>query len=272
MRGIRDLPPGRVTPSYRRFRHAPWVFKVDFAVDGGVPWRDQEARRAGTAHRGGAFTEIAEAEPPHPRRPHARASVRAGGPAVPGRSRPFVGDIHTVRTYAHVPHGYRGGATESIVARIEHLAPGFHDRVIGMAVRTTAEIARYDKNNVGGDILAGDKDVRQLVFGPRIGAHPYDAGAPGMCGFHAAHRHWLINGRRGRRAELHRGPPRLGCALDLLTATLLIRCDRHAFPRRWRSALSGRTRRRASGAGVADRDHSIPAPPGSRTLGRRGRT
>ena len=91
--------------------------------------------------------------------------------ADPQRS---VGDIHPVWTYAHVPNGYSGDATEAIIAQIERFAPGFRDRIVGMTIRTTTQMSTYNPNFVGGDILTGSKDIRQLTFGPRITLSPYN--------------------------------------------------------------------------------------------------
>lgn len=87
-------------------------------------------------------------------------------------------------------------------SQLEWFAPGFRDRVVGMAVRSTTEMSVFNPNYVGGDILTGAKDIRQLTFGPRITLSPYATGAPGyyicsaatppgpgahgMCGYHAA--------------------------------------------------------------------------------------
>jgi phytoene dehydrogenase-like protein len=108
-----------------------------------------------------------------------------------------------VRACAHVPHGYDGDATEAITARIERFARSSRDRVVGTSTESPAGFAAGNPNFVGGDILTGAKDVRQLVFGPRT-LQPYDAGLPGhflcsaatppgpgahgMCGAHAAAR------------------------------------------------------------------------------------
>ena len=96
---------------------------------------------------------------------------------IPTRS---VGDVHPLWTYAHVPHGYTGDATEAIIAQIERFAPGFRDRIVGLAVRSTTQMAAYNPNYVGGDIVTGAKDIRQLVFGPRTTLNPYRLGIPGM--------------------------------------------------------------------------------------------
>lgn len=197
-----DLLPQRVSRAYRRFRRGPGAFKVDFAVEGGVPWTNAAARRAGTVHLGGTFAEIAATE----------RAVNAG--RMP--QRPFVlvgqqyladpqrsaGNIHPVWSYAHVPNGYPGDATEAVIAQIERFAPGFRDRVVGHLAQSTSAMAEFNSNFGGGDILTGAKDIRQLTFGPRITLSPYATGAPGyyicsaatppgpgahgMCGQHAA--------------------------------------------------------------------------------------
>src|SRR4029077_10477473 len=121
--------------------------------------------------------------------------------ADPQRS---VGEVHPVWSYAHVPRGWTGDATDAITSQIERFAPGFRDRVVGMAVRSTTGFAEYNPNYVGGNILTGSKDVRQLLLGPRPTLQPYDVGVPGhyqcsaatppgpgahgMCGAHAARR------------------------------------------------------------------------------------
>ena len=56
----------------------------------------------------------------------------------------------------------RGDATAAIIAQIERFAPGFRDRIIGHTARTTTQMAAYNPNYVGGDIMTGAKDIRQL--------------------------------------------------------------------------------------------------------------
>ncbi|MCG6499504.1 NAD(P)/FAD-dependent oxidoreductase [Kitasatospora sp. A2-31] len=211
-----DRLPPRVARAYRRFRHGPGAFKVDFAVAGGVPWTAEAARRSGVVHLGGTFEEVAAAEREvcagrMPQRPFVLVGQQYL--ADPQRS---VGDVHPVWSYAHVPHGYDGDATETITAQIERFAPGFRDRIVGRAVRTTAAFAADNPNFVGGDIMTGAKDVPQVVFGPRVTLRPYATGVPGhylcsaatppgpgvhgMCGANAAEAALRdLGGRRGGR-------------------------------------------------------------------------
>lgn len=197
-----DRLPPRASRAYRKFRRGPGAFKVDFAVEGGVPWSNPHAHRAGSVHLGGTFAEIAANERDIQRaRMPARPFVLVGQQylADPQRS---VGNIHPVWSYAHVPHGYTGDATEAIISQIERFAPGFRDRIIGQVSRSTSQTEGDNANFSGGDIITGSKDIRQLTFGPRVSLKPYSVGvrghyicsaatppgpgAHGMCGYHAA--------------------------------------------------------------------------------------
>ncbi|SPM38303.1 Phytoene dehydrogenase-related protein [Mycobacterium numidiamassiliense] len=175
-----DRLPRRVSRAFTRFRRGPGAFKVDFAVEGGVPWTNPDAHRAGTVHVAGTFSELAATERDvHAGRMPERPFVLVGQQylADPQRS---VGTTHPVWSYAHVPNGYAGDATEAITAQIERFAPGFRDRIVGHAVRSTTQMATYNANYVGGDIMTGAKDIRQLTFGPRITLSPYTIGVAGM--------------------------------------------------------------------------------------------
>jgi phytoene dehydrogenase-like protein len=207
-----DRLPRRVARSYRRFRHGPAAFKVDFAVEEGVPWIASAARHAGTVHLGGGLDEVvANEEAVHrgtmPRRPFVLVGQQYL--ADPARS---VANIHPVWTYAHVPSGYSGDATEAIIAQIERFAPGFRQRIIGTAVRSATQMSVYNANYVGGDIIGGSASPAQLLFRPRLAVDPYftgisgvylcsastppGAGAHGMCGANAAARALARLGRR----------------------------------------------------------------------------
>jgi phytoene dehydrogenase-like protein len=197
-----DRLPSRVGKAYRRFTHGPAAFKVDFAIEGGVPWANDGARRAGSVHLAGSAAEVIAGERDvaagrMPERPYVLVGQQYL--ADPQRS---VGDVHPLWTYAHVPNGYSGDAEEAIIGQIERFAPGFRDRIVGKAVRTPAQFEEYNANYVGGDIITGAKNLRQMVLGPRATLNPYAVGLPGhyicsaatppgpgahgMCGMNAA--------------------------------------------------------------------------------------
>lgn len=171
--------PPRITRAYRRFRHGPGAFQVSYAVEGGIPWAYEPARRAGTVHVGGTFEEIAAAERSvvrgvMPERPF----VLVGQQSVADPERASDG-VHPVDVYAHVPSGWDGDATEAITAQIEQYAPGFRERIRYTRSRSVADIETANPNYVGGDIVTGANTARQLVFRPRVSLQPYATGVPG---------------------------------------------------------------------------------------------
>lgn len=197
-----DQLPARVRRAYERYRHGPGAFKIDLAVEGGIPWANPDCRRAGTVHVGGSFEEMADAESDVGRgRMPVRPFVLVGQQylADPTRS---AGDVHPVWAYAHVPHGYSGDATESILAQIERFAPGLGDRIVGRSVTATTAWPTYNANYVGGDIITGENTPLQVAFRPTVALDPYYTGIPGvyicsaatppgggvhgMCGYNAA--------------------------------------------------------------------------------------
>jgi phytoene dehydrogenase-like protein len=199
---VGDRMPRRISRALRRYRHGPGSFKVEFAVQGGVPWTHEESRRAGTVHVGGTLEEIAAAEQQVQRgRMPERPFVLVGQQYVADPTRSS-GDVHPLYTYAHVPAGWTGDATTAIELQIERFAPGFRDRILARDVRSTTEMERHNANYVGGDIVTGANDPLQLVFRPRVALDPYmvgvdgvylcsaatppGAGAHGMCGYNAA--------------------------------------------------------------------------------------
>ncbi len=197
-----DGMPRRIKRALTRYRHGPGTFKADFAIEGGVPWTHEESRRAGTVHLGGSYREVAGAEAAVargvlPERPFVLVCQQYL--ADPGRS---AGNVHPLYAYAHVPAGYPGDITDVIEAQIERFAPGFRERILARHTRSVAQTAAYNANYVGGDVVTGSNDMRQLVFRPRAALDPYSAGidgvylcsaatppgagAHGMCGYNAA--------------------------------------------------------------------------------------
>ncbi|HSD23304.1 MAG TPA: NAD(P)/FAD-dependent oxidoreductase [Solirubrobacterales bacterium] len=172
--------PDRTLRAYRRYRRAPGAFKLDLAVEGGVPWTNEACRRAGTVHVIGDLDEIVLAERAInrgslPERPYVLVGQQYL--ADPQRSD---GNLHPLWAYGHVPHGYRGDAGEAILGQIERFAPGFRERIVASNVRTPADLEAYNANYVGGDIITGANTPVQLLFRPRLSLDPYGTGAPGL--------------------------------------------------------------------------------------------
>jgi phytoene dehydrogenase-like protein len=175
-----DRLPRRSALAFRRYKYGPAAFKLDLAVEGGVPWELESARRAGTVHVIGSFEELAHAEAEINRgRMPERPFILVGQQylADPGRSK---GDLHPVWAYAHVPSGYTGDATETILDQIERFAPGTRGRIVARAVDTPAEVEAANSNLVGGDILTGANTPLQMVLRPRPAPVPYWTGIPGV--------------------------------------------------------------------------------------------
>ncbi|MBV9998751.1 MAG: NAD(P)/FAD-dependent oxidoreductase [Verrucomicrobia bacterium] len=168
----RQLPAG-YRRRLERFRHAPGVFKVDYALDGPVPWTAEECRRAGTLHLGGTLREIALAERQAaagavPERPF----VLVSQPTLWDRTRAPAGK-HTLWAYCHVPYGLTIDMTDALERQIERFAPGFRERILMRHVSGPAALARLNANLIGGDISGGANNLWQLIARPVFGPVPY---------------------------------------------------------------------------------------------------
>lgn len=166
--------------SFRTFRRGPSVFKLDYALDGPIPWASPDCARAATVHLGGMLEEIADAEAAVAEgRVHPRPYVLLAQPSLFDPTRAPEGK-HTAWAYAHLPFGSEADYTEAIEAQIERFAPGFRERVIARHALTPAALERHDANLVGGEIFGGAQDLAQVVARPRWSLRPYRAGAPGL--------------------------------------------------------------------------------------------
>jgi phytoene dehydrogenase-like protein len=168
-----DRLPARYRDALARFRYGAGICKVDFALSGPVPWRNEAARLAGTLHLGGGFEEIAAGEAAvargeHPRSPY--VLVVQAGVADPARA---PRGQHTLWAYCHVPAGSTVDMTARIEAQIERFAPGFTDLVLARHTRTAAQEEALDPNYVGGDIACGAQTVRQVLARPVARWNPY---------------------------------------------------------------------------------------------------
>jgi phytoene dehydrogenase-like protein len=166
------LPPG-YRRALRRFRYGPGVCKVDWALDGPVPWENEECRETVTLHVGGTIGDVARSEAAvaaggHPERPF--CLVTQPGVVDPGRA---PAGKHVLWAYCHVPPGSDVDMAGRIEAQIERFAPGFRDLILARSVRTAADMERYNPGYVGGDIAAGAGTLRQTIAGPVLRWNPY---------------------------------------------------------------------------------------------------
>jgi phytoene dehydrogenase-like protein len=197
-----DSLPSRYEGALRRFRYGPGVFKLDWALDGPVPWTVPEVARAATVHVGGTIDEIAANEAAVQAGRHAEHPlVILAQPSGFDSSRAPAGK-QTLWAYCHVPHGSDVDQTEVIERQIERFAPDFRDRIIARHTIDPTQLEAYNANDVGGDINGGAGDLRQLVTRPVASLHPWKTPLPGvylcssstppgggvhgMCGWHAA--------------------------------------------------------------------------------------
>jgi len=224
VRALADLPPARVvlfdtSPAQladigepilpapyvrrlRRYRYGPGACKVDWALDGPIPWRDPRCLDASTVHVGGTLEEIAAAEAAvwrgeHPERPFVlvvQQSQFDASRAPAGR--------HTGYAYCHVPAGSTVDQSDAIERQIERFAPGFRERILARHVRRPADLQRENANYVGGAITGGVADLGQFFARPVARLDPYSTphprlficsastppggGVHGMCGYYAA--------------------------------------------------------------------------------------
>ena len=187
-----------------RYRYGMGVFKIDWALDGAIPFTAEECRRAGTVHIGGRLEEIVASEQTvwdggHAEKPYillAQQSLFDATRAPEGK--------HTGWAYCHVPNGSTKDMTETIERQIERFAPGFRERILARHVMNTSQLESYNANYIGGDINGGAIDVRQLFTRPALRSSPYrtsargiyicsastppGGGVHGMCGYYAAKR------------------------------------------------------------------------------------
>lgn len=201
-----DIAGDEVPDYYRRilshYRYGPGVFKIDWALDGPVPWTAEACTRAGTIHLGPTFEEILASEGEvtrgkHPERPFvllAQQSLFDSTRSPEGK--------HVLWGYCHVPQGSTVDMTDRIETQIERFAPGFRERVIARSTKTAVEMEVWNTNFIGGDINGGTQDWRQLYTRPAPRLDPYSTpnrrlyfcssstppggGVHGMAGYHGA--------------------------------------------------------------------------------------
>lgn len=209
--------PARYARAIRRYRYGPAAAKVDFALDGPVPWEHPDVALAPTVHLGGTREEVEASENAVARggmtdRPY----VLSVQPTVLDGSRAPEGK-HTLWAYIHVPSDSTLDPTELVTQQVERFAPGFRRRILASRAMTAAERAAYNPADIGGDILGGAFTFAQAFRRPVVSATPWRTplrgiylasastppgpGVTGMPGWYAA-RQALRDSHRGERLEL----------------------------------------------------------------------
>lgn len=194
----------RLSDSYtrrlERYRYGSGVFKVDYALNGPIPWKASDCQRASTVHLGGSYDEIAASEKTVRTGMHSdRRFVLLVQPSLFDLSRAPAGK-HTAWAYCHVPNGSQVDMLPKLEGQIERFAPGFRDCILARRVFGPTDLESMDANLVGGDISGGAMDIVQTLFRPTwrhyatsapdiyicSASTPPGGGVHGMCGFHAA--------------------------------------------------------------------------------------
>ncbi len=187
-----------------RYRYGMGIFKVDWALDGPIPFTASGCEKAGTVHIGNTFEEIASTE-----------QQSSDGKIT---EKPFVlltqpslfdptrapDNKHTAWAYCHVPNGSMTDMTDAIEKQVERFAPGFRERILAKHSMNSVQMEEYNPNYIGGDINGGVIDIGQLFTRPALRWSPYKTsakglyicssstppggGVHGMCGYHAAKR------------------------------------------------------------------------------------
>lgn len=192
-----DLPPARAyvfdtSPTalariaglgraYDGYRYGAGAFKIDYALDGPVPWTAEEPRRAGTVQVAASRAEIGTALDAASRQDRApdRPFLITTQPTLADPGRAPEGK-HVFWAYGHVPNGWEGDLTDAVERQLERFAPGFRDRVLARATSGPPQLAARNANYVGGDIACGAASGLQLVLRPKLSLFPYNTAHPAV--------------------------------------------------------------------------------------------
>jgi phytoene dehydrogenase-like protein len=197
-----DALPAGYRRRLARYRYGPGVFKLDWALDGPIPWSDPACLEASTVHVGGTLEEICASERDMYRGRHSeRPYLILCQQSQFDRSRAPEGR-HTGYAYCHVPHGSTVDMTDAVERQVERFAPGFRDRIRARHQIGPAWLEAYNPNYKGGAITGGVADALQLWSRPVARLDPYSTpnprlflcsaatppggGVHGQCGYWAA--------------------------------------------------------------------------------------
>ncbi|MFE7890206.1 phytoene desaturase family protein [Streptomyces sp. NPDC057412] len=222
------LPP-QVLDDLRRFQWDFATFKVDWALDGPVPWQAEQAARAGTVHLADGVDELT------------RFAAQIAMRQVPDRPFLLFGQMTTsdpsrspegtesAWAYTHVPHDIRADAgdenitgiwnakdeelmADRVERQVERFAPGFRRLIRARRVLAPPTLQSLDGNLMGGAINGGTTAMhQQLFFRPLPGTGRPETPVPGLfLASSGAHPGGGVHGAPGAnaaRAALHRNRP-----------------------------------------------------------------
>ncbi|MFD7391569.1 phytoene desaturase family protein [Streptomyces sp. NPDC059852] len=222
------LPP-QVLDDLRRFQWDFATFKVDWALDGPVPWQAEQAARAGTVHLADGVDELT------------RFAAQIAMRQVPDRPFLLFGQMTTsdasrspegtesAWAYTHVPHDIRADAGDENITgiwnakdqelmadrmerQVERFAPGFRRLIRARRVLAPPTLQALNGNLMGGAINGGTTAMhQQLFFRPLPGTGRPETPVPGLfLASSGAHPGGGVHGAPGAnaaRAALHRNRP-----------------------------------------------------------------
>jgi phytoene dehydrogenase-like protein len=178
-----DALPARYARALRRYRVGPATLKVDWALEGQIPWSAPEAREAGTVHVGGSVAEVLAGTARSTGLPE-RPFMLVGQQSLADPTRAPAGR-HTAWAYTHGPHtvdwaSERDRHVQRMEEQLERFAPGFRERILARHVLAPGDLERRNANLVGGDVGGGSYTLDQVIFRPIPSLAPYRTPVRGL--------------------------------------------------------------------------------------------
>jgi len=192
--------PASFRRKLEKYRYGAGVCKLDWALDGPVPWATKECTRAATVHVGGSLEEIEASERACWNGEHIeKPFVIFAQPTLFDSTRAPAGK-HTAWGYCHVPNGSSFDMTERVENQIERFAPGFRKLILKRNVVVASDMHQHNPNLIGGDVGGGAATLSQFFLRPTwrlyrtplrsiflcSSSTPPGAGVHGLCGYRAA--------------------------------------------------------------------------------------
>jgi phytoene dehydrogenase-like protein len=188
---IADVMPAallRMTdlPSWYRvalktFKAGAQTVKLDWALDGPIPWENEAVRGAGTVHVAGTEDEFLRSVKQAHEGPADEPFLLLGQQTVADPTRAPDGK-HTAWAYTHGPQDapWTDRIVERMEAQVERFAPGFRDRILARHVLDPTGLQARNPNLIGGDVGGGSYKLRQVVFRPLPKLSPYSTPLKGL--------------------------------------------------------------------------------------------